>query len=96
MLTEPEQRDFNRMQQEAPMRYRMSADQPWQDAELLDLSASGLALRVRELIPLGAVLHFEIVPSMAVVPPLRGSVEVMRSEPGDQGHILGCRFLDLN
>ncbi|MEW6765490.1 MAG: PilZ domain-containing protein [Pseudomonadota bacterium] len=95
MLTEPELRDFKRMHQEAPMRYRQASDDVWQEADLLDLSASGLGMRVKSDLPVGTLLEIEVAPSLAVVPPLHGRVEVMRSQPDGEGHALGCRFIEL-
>lgn len=95
MLTEPELRDFQRMHQQAPMRYRMGTDTVWQAAELIDLSASGLAMRVSIYVPEGARLEIEIAPELAVVPPLKAVVEVMRSQRQGEEFILGGRFIEL-
>lgn len=95
MLTEPELRDFQRMHQQAPMRYRLGSDEIWQPAELIDLSASGLGMRVFIHVPEGARLYIEIAPELAVVPPLKAVVEVMRSQREGEGFILGGRFIEV-
>ncbi len=96
MLTEPELRDFRRMNQQAPMRFRLGGEGAWQPAELADLSASGLAMRVATSLPVGTRLWVEVAPELALVPPLTATVEVMRIERDAAGLLLGCRFLEMN
>ncbi|OZB75673.1 MAG: hypothetical protein B7X37_01410 [Halothiobacillus sp. 14-55-98] len=95
MLLKPDLRDFQRMPQRAPMRYQNEHDPTWQSAELMDLSASGLAMFTTESLPEGSVLNVEIAPALAVVPPLRAVVEVRRCEPDGEGHLVGVRFVEM-
>jgi hypothetical protein len=95
MLLKPDLRDFQRMPQRAPMRYRKDNDPTWMSAELMDLSASGLAMHTAEAAPEGALLAIEVAPAVAVVPPLRAVVEVRRCEPDGEGFLVGVRFIEM-
>ncbi len=95
MLLKPDLRDFQRMPQCAPMRYHKEHDPTWQSAELMDPSASGLAMFTTESLPEGSVLNVEIAPALAVVPPLRAVVKVRRCEHDGEGHLVGVRFVEI-
>ncbi len=95
MLLKPDLRDFQRMPHRAPMRYHKEHDPTWQSAELMDLSASGLAMYTMEALPEGSSLNIEIAPALAVVPPLRAVVEVRRCEPDGEGYLVGVRFVEM-
>lgn len=95
MLLKPDLRDFRRMPQRAPMRYHTEHDPTWQQAELMDLSASGLAMHTKEALPESSTLNIEIAPALAVVPPLRAVVEVRRCEPDGEGYLVGVQFIAM-
>lgn len=53
-------------------------------------------MRVATSLPVGTRLWVEVTPELALVPPLKATVEVMRIERDPEGILLGCRFLELN
>jgi hypothetical protein len=95
MLLKPDLRDFRRMPHRAPMSYCKEHDPTWQQAELMDLSASGLAMLTMEVLLEGERLHIEVAPAVAIVQPLRAVVEVRRSEPEGEGYLIGVRFIEM-
>lgn len=95
MLLKPDLRDFRRMPQRAPMRYHPAEAPSWCSAQLIDLSASGVAMLTADALSVGALLVIEIVPTLALVPPLKAVVEVRRCEPNDEGFLVGVRFIEM-
>ena len=82
-----------------PVRYEAQDEEagaPHQVAHTADVSAGGVALSVREMLPIGSRIKLEVL-----VPPLNRSIqavgEVIRCLPGRQGgYEIGIRFDQIN
>ena len=86
MIDYAEKRDFIRMPVSCPIELKdLDAAQDRYEAELLDLSATGIRFVTQRLLSAGDRLQVTVRPGNPITPPLQASVSVMRCTQFDRG-----------
>lgn len=85
MMDYSEKRDFIRMPVQCPISVREAADQRPDQAELLDLSATGLRFISHKALNEGARLQVRVSPDNPITPPLEARISVLRCLALDDG-----------
>lgn len=80
-----EKRDFYRMGIKCPAKFRIQGSPDVRDAQIMNLSASGLLMVTPQEISPGTRLAIRIEPIQAITPPLSANASVLRSTPTAAG-----------
>lgn len=98
MLAYDDQRKFQRMDLECPVRFSVEGQPGLKEGTAKNLSATGLLLHLSEPVAAGSRLTVAVEPPSDITPPLHASVEVIRCEPssGDAGGFeAACSIIEI-
>ena len=89
-----EKREYPRVQATCPIRYQTDSVDEWQNATLLDYSATGIRMLCDDLLLKGTKLTIELLPgSLQHIPQISAEAVVVRFSMDDECSFqLGCEF----
>lgn len=89
-----EKREYPRIKATCPVRYKINSEATWQDAILIDYSATGVCIKCDELILKGSRILVEVLPSCTKnVPPFTAEgIAVRFSLDNEHRYEIGCEF----
>lgn len=89
-----EKREYPRIKAGCPIRYQLMTDDTWQEATLIDYSATGARIKCEELILKGTKIRVEVLPGCVKnVPPFTAEAVAIRfSLDEDHNFEIGCAF----
>lgn len=89
-----EKREYPRIRAGCPIRYQFITEDTWQEATLIDYSATGARIKCEELILKGTKIRIEVLPGCVKnVPPFTAEAVVVRfALDEDHNFQIGCTF----
>lgn len=96
-MVRTEKREYPRIKANCPIRYQTDNAHEWQDATLLDYSATGVLFACDELILTGTKIKIELVPdSLQKIPRISAKGVVNRLSMDDGCNFqISCEFLTV-
>jgi len=92
-----EKREYPRVKASCPIRYQIDDNNAWEEATLLDYSATGIRMRCDDLILKGTKLKIELLPgSLQKIPQISAEGVVVRFSMDDECNFqIGCEFVSV-
>lgn len=92
-----EKREYPRVEASCPIRYQTDAMDTWEDATLLDYSATGIHMLCDNLLLKGTKLKLEVLPgSLQKIPQISVEGVVVRFSMDDECSFqIGCEFVSV-
>lgn len=89
-----EKREYPRVKATCPIRYQTDSKDEWQNAMLLDYSATGIRMLCDDLLLKGTQIKIELLPgSLQHIPQISAEAVVVRFSMDDECSFqLGCEF----
>lgn len=89
-----EKREYPRIEASCPIRYQIESDDEWQDATLLDYSATGVRMLCDDLLLKGTKIKIELLPgSLQRIPQISAEGVVVRFSMDEECSFqIGCEF----
>jgi hypothetical protein len=92
-----EKREYPRVEASCPIRYQTGDADDWEDATLLDYSATGISMLCDDLLLKGTKIKIEVLPgSLQHIPQISVEGVVIRfSMDNDCSFQIGCQFVSV-
>jgi len=92
-----EKREYPRVEASCPIRYQSDSDNEWQNATMLDYSATGIRMLCDDLLLKGTKIRIEVLPgSLQHIPQISVEGIVVRFAMDDECSFqIGCEFVSV-
>lgn len=89
-----EKREYPRISANCPVRYKIGPEKTWQEAILIEYSATGARIQCEELILKGTRMFLEVLPGLTKnIPPFTAEAVAIRFALDDEHRFqVGCEF----
>ncbi|WP_455205708.1 PilZ domain-containing protein [Kaarinaea lacus] len=92
-----EKRDFYRMSTDSTITFREQGSDQSHQGRCINLSASGVLFMSEQRLEPGTIVHINITPDKAVVPPLEATIEVVRAQlDSDEGYAIAGQIKQID
>ena len=96
-ITYSEKRNFIRMSTDSVMTVKLQGSKQAYQGRCRNLSASGVLFTIDQRFEPGTLLHINITPEKAVVPPLVATIEVVRAlTDSTTGYVIAGQIKHIN
>ena len=92
-----EKREYPRVEASCPVRYQTDSNDEWQEAMLLDYSATGIRMKCEDLLLKGTKIKLELLPgALQKIPQISVEGIVVRFSMDDECSFhIGCEFVSV-